>query len=305
MSCICGGGNSNSGILSCRGLMGVGRKLIVVQKYNSLGVRNSIDVTGATTIDQAFFDALVNQADVSKRFYPLPLMDNIEDVKGDSLKETLNSNEELFISEGIRTFTGVMVEQSAKFLSVLKSMRCTNNAVYIIDKGGKLIGELSDDGTLLYPIDVSQATWDPKLMKTTDATVQKIMLDFAFAPETKDENLNFIAPSEMDDIDLLTLNGLWDISGTFVSSISTKTIVTLEFLYGSAMTKQKVNDLLVADWELYNTTTSLAVTVDTSTESDGTYTLNHAAGVTAADVLTLKVDKDGFSNDTILTITVS
>ena len=154
-ACACSVGNTNTGELSCKGLMGIARKLIVVNKYDSTGARNGIDVSGGTVLNQAYVDALINNTDASKRWYPTPLLDNVEDLKGDSLTETLNSTEELFISEGVRNFTGVMVKETPKMLGILKSMRCVNNAVYIVDKEGKPTGEMSADGNTLYPVDVS------------------------------------------------------------------------------------------------------------------------------------------------------
>lgn len=285
--------------------MAVTRKLIVVQKYDSTGVRNFIDVgAGHAAIDQAYFDALINHTDESKRIFPLPKLDNVDDVKGDPTSETLNSQEILPISDGIRTFTGVMVKESAKMVEVLEAMRCVNNAVYMIDKEGKLIGEMSSDGTKLYPVDVAQATWNARLVKTTDATVQKIQLDFSFEQDVQDGRLNFILPSEMDNVDALALNGLFDLISTITTPTATSLVVQLDFIYGSALTKQKAINLLAADFVLYNTTTSLAVVIDSIAEVDGTYTVSYAAGVTAGDILELKLDKDGYTRELLSTITV-
>ena len=38
----------------------------------------------SSPFDKTFFDGLVNEADKSKRLYPLPAVDNVEDVRADS-----------------------------------------------------------------------------------------------------------------------------------------------------------------------------------------------------------------------------
>ena len=304
--CSCSAGNSNTGTLSCKQMIGVARKLIVVQKTDSTGTRNSIDITGSTNLDQAFFDALVNNSDTSKRWYPLPNVDNVEDVTSDPLTETLNSQEVLYIKQGIRTWSGVMVQETPKTYGDLVAMQCVDNAVYVIDSEGQLIGEVSSDGTKLYPLDITKSTWTPSLYYATDTTTQKVGLKFSFNQDIVDENINMIIPSEMNDVNLLTLNGLLDCetSGSPSASAGGNTVTAIiQTDFGTAMTHTMVEGL-GTDVTVYNTTTSAAIAITGSTEATaGHYVFSHGGGVNLNDVLTLAVNKDGYSAATIATIT--
>ena len=303
-ACECSSGNSNTGIVSCKAMMSVTRKLIVVQKYDSTGARNGIDVSGVTTLDQAYVTALINQTDATKRWFPLPKVDNVEDTKGDSKTETANSDEVFFISEGARTFTGVMFKETPQSLAQVKAMRCVDNAVFIVDRLGNLIGELSDDLKTLYPVDVNSATWNASLVKTTDSTVQKIQLDFNYSIDVQDENLNFITQSEFDGVDFLSANGLLDVIASPATAVPSAMIAALTYLYGTAVTRSKVKGLVMADFAIYNNTTSATVTLVSVSEVDGVYTLIYSAGVSEGDVLHLSITADGYTNEKLADITV-
>jgi len=289
--CNCENGLSNMGTPSCQSVQSVTKKLIYVPIRNSAGVRNSIDITDV--IDQAYLTARINDADETSRWYPAPYIENVEDTKGDSTFESLNSGSNIFIQEGPRTFTGVYIKQSTQFLGKLKSGRCVDFGVYMIDIDGNLTGSVSTDGTLLYPVAVDKETFNPMLMKATDTTVAKIQVSFEFARTERDENLRSIAADAIT-ADLLGANGLLDAAITVSGITATSAVLTIATSYGSFGSPIMVEGLLAANISLYNVTDSLAVTTATLTETaEGVYTATFAAQV-AAEVIRVSLAKDGF-----------
>jgi len=291
-ACQCNLGFENTGVPNCQPIAQVAKKLIVVPLYANDGTRNQIDLTA--TLDAAYFSALINNTDSTKRFYPLPLIDNVEDVRADSITETLNSGQEIFVQKGTRTFTGVLVRQSSVFYSKIDNLRCFEFGIFVVDKSGNIIGSIdADDATKLNPIQVDQNTWNPILVKTTDTTVQKVQINFAWSSVEEDGNLRIIEASEIDT-NALNLSGLLDVNSV-ISAISTTGFTnTMTLDYGSAVNKIAVEGWVASDFSLYNNTTAAAVVITSTTESSaGVYDFIIPAQ-TSADNLTLSGQKDGY-----------
>jgi len=294
--CDCNLGLSNTGTPSCQPLAGVTKKLIIVPITADDGTLNRIDIAN-DTLDETFFDGKYNNADTSKRWYPTPLIDNIEDTRADALTETLNSGQNLKVQDGARAFNGVMVNQEGVFLGKLETAGCTDVGVYHIDKEGNLVGSLSSDGLFLEPIAVDKGTWNVILVKTTDTTVPKVQLTFEYLSTEKDADLRLYSASDISGFDTLNSEGLLDVNGTeFGVATTTGFVVDLKLDYGPVASLIAVEGWVAADFSLFNETDVLTVVITSVTESatvDGRYTFVIPAQ-TSADVLTLTDVKDGF-----------
>jgi hypothetical protein len=291
MSCSCDVSLSNTGRPNCQPIQSVTKSIFVVQKYANDGTLNSV-LTSAT-FNAAFFTARVNDADPSKRWYPITEIKNVTVTKADSIFENFDDASKIFIREGLKSFTGIIPKADPTFLGKIKGLRCAEFGVYVVDKDGNLIGS-STNTTNLYPIMVDAASWNPVLVSATDTTIQKIALNYDYSIDELDENLQMILSTEITGVNLLTVEGLLDVysTNTAVSTSSFKAKLTTS--YGSIVNKQVVKGLVAADFALYNVTTSLAVTILTATESPaGTYTFTFAAQ-TAGNVLRLTPTKNGF-----------
>jgi hypothetical protein len=293
MFCSCNSSLGNLGNPSCDTLQSVTKKIIYVPIYNSLGVRNAILKTDI--LNESYVSAKINHADESVRWYPSPTIENVEDTKAEAIFESLNSGANIFIQEGVRTFTGVHVKQSATFLGKLKSGKCVSFGVYLIDNDGNLTGSISTDGTKLYPIMVDKDTFQPTLIKATDTTVAKVQVSFEFSRIERDENLKMITANDFVGVDLLSLNGLLDGYVAISDDTTTSVTATITTSYGSFTSPIKIEGLLLADFTLFNVTDNAAVTITSVTEtSAGVYVLEFAAQ-SAADSMRLTVAKTGFS----------
>lgn len=287
-TCKCGVGLSNTGT-ACTPIMQVAKKIIMVPYYDDAGAINSVTLSGGP-FNAAYFSALVNQADKSKRWFPLPELKNVVDERAENRTQTFDDGSSVFIAEGDRSFTGLLVKGTPRLKGKIESARCVEVGVYIVDKNGNLIGVL--DGTKLLPIKLDEASVSARLMKTTDTTIQMLELKFNFHSDEKDENLAMIACDELD-YNLLNLKGLLDISASFSNVTDTSMEVTLKTEYGTPLNPVLDEGLLAADFALYNDTTAAPVVIISAPESpDGTYTLTYAAQ-TSLDVLFLTPDKEG------------
>lgn len=296
VGCDCNVGLSDTGRPNCVPLFSVTNNLIQVPLYDADGNRNGIDLTA--TLPNWVAD-LVNAADPSQRWFPIPTFENVELPKADSQFEEANSGRMAFLRQGKRSFSGELWadDSTPTFLGKLQKGRCVEFGVYVVDVNGNLIG--SKEGDFLYPIPVDNASWDPKFNFATDSTVQKIMLGFDF-DRNFDESTMYMITSNEAGVDFTTLRGLVDVNLTFVGTPSaTSLVVEAAFDYGTALNLIKYTGAdATGDWVLENTTLSSVVTIDSVTEGpNGTYTIAYSTGVTAPEEIKLSVNKTGFDGN--------
>lgn len=300
--CSCNVTLGNTGTPNCYPVMGVTKKAFIVPYYDDAGSVNRIDLS-TLTFDQTYLDGKINATDDSQRWFPLPEFKNVEDVKGDSLTESFNDGSVVFIQEGARTFNAVMLKQSSVFLGKLKEARCTEIGVFFVDQNGNFIGSQIEEG-FLYPIKIDENTWNPVLMKSTDTTIQKIMLSFEFDRNELDENLRMITANSIT-ADLLNSRGLLDVNAAYSAISTTGFTATMTLDYGNVLDPLKFKGAVLADFTLYNETTAASVVITSVTESsDGVYDFVIPAQ-TSADVMTLTLSKNGYelySSDVTVTI---
>lgn len=289
LGCKCDLGLSNTGKPNCVTLQSVTSKLVLVPLKDSTGAKNYLDL--ATTINEATFTALINQADSSKRWFPLGLFENVEMAKADSTFEEAPSGRKVFIKQGKRSFAGELWNETPQLLGKIQDNRCVDFGVYVVDVNGNLIG--SKVGTKLYPIPVDNESFEAKLMFATDSTAQKVMVAFDFY-RLFDESTLWLVTADEASLDFNNLEGLLDVNMAFASITATGAVATLTLDYGTAINPIKVKGLVKADLALYNVTSSSSVTITTATESaDGVYTLVFPSQ-TSASTLRLSLVKNGY-----------
>lgn len=289
--CVCNAGLSNTGT-ACTPIMQKAEKIIVVPYYDKDGIINYIDLTTAT-FTPAYFSGLVNQSDKSKRWYPLPEVLNVEDTRADNKMEEFNDGSSVFISEGIRSFSGLLVKGTPQLKAKIEAIRCLPVGIFIVDKSGNLIGAYKS-ANKLYPIKLESASVSAKLVKTTDSTIQKLELHFTFHNDEKDEDLRMVACNEMS-YDLHEITGLLDINATFSNITTTGFRVCLSTDYGTVLNPVMDEGMVIGDVDLYNNTDSAPVTPLTVVEDSnepGCYNVTFAAQ-TSADVLFMTITRTG------------
>jgi hypothetical protein len=265
----------------------------MVPLKNSLGVANFIDLTAP--LPNWVVD-LVNNANESERWFPLPAFENVELPKADSQFEEANSGRMAFLRQGKRSFVGELWGEysTPTLLGKLLAGRCVEFGIYVVDVNGNLIGSKVGNG--LYPIPVDEQSWDPKFMFATDSTVQKIMLGFDFDRLFDESTMYMITPTEAG-INFNDLDGLIDVNLTETVQVTT---VSVEFTaaldYGTALNPIIFQGAVLADFDLFDVTNAAPVVIEALAEAPaGTYTITQTlVPFVPGDVYRVSVDKLGF-----------
>ena len=96
--CTCKQGIANTGTPNCSTSIEVPVKLFVQSLYDSEGNKNMIDLSTIASpedLDNAFFSAMINDSDVSKRLFPFPKMKNVENTRGENRVESFKDGSKL------------------------------------------------------------------------------------------------------------------------------------------------------------------------------------------------------------------
>ena len=292
LGCNCDAGLSNTGLPACLPIQSVTSTLIMVPLKDSTGVANGIDLSAPVPV----WNDKINDADDTKRWFPLPAFENVELPKADSQFEEANSGRMAFLRQGKRSFSGELwsEDSSPTLLSKLQNNRCVDFGVYIVDVNGNLVGSKRDG--YLYPIPVDNPSFDPRYMFATDSTVSKIMVAFDFDRLFDEGTMYMITPEEAG-INFNDLTGLIDVNFNDVVEVANTSITfDAEFDYGTAYNLIKLKGLVASDFALYDNTNSATFPIGSVTENlplEGNYTLN--AVFVTGDSYTASIDKDGSS----------
>ncbi len=284
--CACTGTILNTGSPTKQRVIASGVKLIAVNMKADDGSVN--EILASDTIDQAYIDALINNEDKSKRWFPIGVFKNQEDVRGDAITESFSDGSTILTQQGLRTYLGMLINFAAAYLEALESFKCQSFGLFVIDDCGGLTGAISKDELSLRPIRINEKSWNPTYTKSTPTVSGKVNLGFEFSQLERDKTLRVINESEITGV-LLDEEGLLPLKGTTSNITTTGFIVALKVDYDifQDVSKEVVPGWLVTDYALFNKTDNLPIVITSVTEApEGTYTFVIPAQ-TSADVLEL------------------
>lgn len=288
---------ANTGF-GCTPIMEVVEKFIEVSYFKEDGTINEIDLTD--TFNLAYFTALVNDADETLRWYPLPFVKNMVDERADSDFESFDDKTRIERQVGIRSVKTIITTLgnnagavSPQMVGKINDKKCKVSGLFGITKSKQLVGEMINDG-FLAPIRIDNGSLSAILVKTgSGAITQKINLGFDWHIDVQDERLRTLEADEMTT-DISLINGLLDVTSTYSAIGQTSFKATLKTIFGTVLNPVLVEGLVAGDMALYNITDSGNVAITTAVEApDGTYTISYASQ-SVADVLRLTITKDGF-----------
>jgi len=293
--CSCGVSLQNTGTPGCIPVRGVTKQIILVPIIANDGSYNYIDPSD--TLDSAYFTALINQSDDSKRWYPVGPFKNVEGERADPIKESFNDGSSVFIRQGVRSFNGIILKGGPELLNQLNSNRCSSFGAYIVDANGSVTGKVKNDDGFLYPIEIQGASFNGKLVFTTDTTIEKIQLMFEYGVDEKDEDLRTIMATSITGINLANVGGLINTYYKVISASTTSLVVDIFNKYGDFITGSPVEGLVVNDFvssdsltmaKVYDITDDVDITITSIAESNsqaGRYTILLSGGVASGDDL--------------------
>lgn len=314
--CACNAGMNNTGV-GCSTIFKDTRGLIFVPLYANDGTRNGILLSA--TLNQAYFDALINNSDTSKRWYPIAQSDGLKDVESvrpEPVYQTATDGSMNKVRDGIKPFKGEIrgIYATPYYVGQLNGIICQQNGgFYKIDRDGNLIGNISADGLTLYPITIDTQSFNAKFVEATpDKNVTSIELVFNFAQTMLDQNLVMIACSELGGVVVMNLAGLVDVCATFSLITVNGFTMKLTTKFGTAINPLTDQGRVAADFissvtgttskirRTNNTPADVSVlTVTESVTSPGTYVVTVTAG-TSADTWQIKLTKAGRDYSCIL-----
>jgi len=289
--------------------MEVVEKFIEVSYFKADGTINEIDLTD--TFNLAYFTALVNDADETLRWYPLPFVKNMVDERADSDFESFDDKTRIERQVGIRSVKTIITTLgnnagavSPQMVGKINDKKCKVSGLFGVTKSKQLVGEMINDG-FLAPIRIDNGSLMAILVKTgSGAITQKINLGFDWHIDVQDERLRTLEADEMTT-DISLLNGLLDVTSVYSAIGQTSFKATLKTIFGTVLNPLLVEGLVAGDMALYNITDSANVTITTAVEApDGTYTISYATQ-SVADVLRLTITKDGYDFTAVTANTIT
>jgi hypothetical protein len=305
--CDCGAGIKNTGIPSCVDIFDTMNIPWFSKKKNNSAVKNSIDLSGGV-YDQTFFEALVNEADNSSRWFPVKPIENHTWTQNDPEEVTTTTGNTFVTRDGNVTVVFELWDVPATYYKKFKSTICPEMQFVFADVAGNLVGDASEafTGDILKGIPIQKGSMKVLFFPKQDGGRSMMRVTFTIPHTFEVGDINFIAASAMT-YDVNDITGLIDVNGTVVGTpTTTGFVVDLKLDYGTATEPIVFEGGVVANFTLAEVTpTPGAITITSVTESltvDGRYTFVIPTA-TSGDVLRLSLAKTGYEM-TPVTVTI-
>ena len=230
--CNCGDGQQNLGVLSCFDAFESVKKHIRVNIFDSQGVRNSIEFSALVEgkLTDAYILDKLTEDDLSKRWFITPnTYENVEPSRTDSTRETMSSGIDYLIDTGVKVFQGIIPKTAGVLAQRMNSGACSRFGNFEIDTSGSLKGEMSADGSKLFPVEVSQGSFEAVEIDPIEGSqVQRLQITFQYAKTVNEGQLRIISTEDIE-VDLLNVNGTLDGD---LAETGTATVTTFSVLFG-------------------------------------------------------------------------
>lgn len=289
--CVTTGANGNTGRSNAELEQAQSYGYFLFNRFDDEGNQNMIldtdFVNGVLPAD--YINQKINEADASKRWYPLQDFKATTNERADPNTETPTGGNNQITDLGVRALTAQIWGVSPKYKRNLDKLACKELVVIYIDDCGSLWGKVTESApTQFKGFRVANKTFEARWIPAVEGVVAKIQINFEIDQVEKDGDLCGIPASALGT-DLLDVQGLLNAKPTISSISTTGFVAQIDLEYGGFTKEKGVTGLLAADFLLYNNTSDAAVTITTVTEStstEGQYTFVIPAQ-TSADNLTL------------------
>lgn len=289
--CSCNSPYGVTGRPGCPPIWSVTRHLIFVPLFKDDGTEFSVSQADFTA--WANLEPLLNSANDKDRLYPVLDLEDVQNVRAESIFKEYGSGTRIKVRKGQKTFTGIFPEGDSIFLGNLERFGCHPFGVIALDTEGNAIYRKKAGSTDLYPMPYDQRTWEVMQKDATDDDVLSIMLNFQFKNALKDSDIRMIPAAELDwqPDDLYGLLSADAVYSSITTAGFTSTITTE---YGDAVTGLILTDFTLN--EISPTPADITSNIASVTESaDGVYDFVFTTPETSADVLRLSASKDRFT----------
>lgn len=267
-ACSCSDGIPNSGF-ACGPLMKRAYKFVFLQTYDSTNAKNKI--LFSDTLNQAYFTALINQEDASKRWFPTPALTNPGTARAEAKYFESDSGSKYFLQQGTRSAEAMIIEGAyPQIQGQLEALRCVSElSMYVITESGQLIGKLSDDELSLEPFKLSPQSLTPIFNPLTASEPQHIKLSFDYDISEADSKIRMFDCNEVGGADLLALRGLLDLNIAVSSQTQEGFVLTISTDFGTMKNPVMVTGLTAESFRSFDSGEAGFVFVDNgSSEAD-------------------------------------
>lgn len=247
------------------------------------GTENYIDLTdvavvGAGKLLSSYIDAQINNADGSKRWYPVTYSE-VTPAPREYQTQGLTNGVNLKVGKTPEGFVGVAYARSAKYIKAVQGFSCNRAAKYGVDSCGNLLGIEDKANKRLYPILIQDGTFDSRVLPAiAGSQAAGVEVDYQISILNDDASYALIADVSIES-NLLALNGLLDVcvEVTNVEGTNDGFTIVQTTRFGDTLAP-----VIVAGWETADYTltdsTGATVTITGVTESpEGTYTFAFTA----------------------------
>ncbi len=305
--CDCSGGAKNMGTPGCLPLLARPQKFAFTNRVANDGTLNKIEL--GDTLDQAYFDALINNTNPSKKLFVSQTVNKVADARAEFNTFDIDGFA-ITTSEGVRTVAFTVIDgASPRMAEAFNSRACLDDAFYTFSVNDQIGGNGSVAGELR-PFRIKRntmrAVYNPE-SKDPEAPAM-VMVQFALSEREHDKDIAFIPYGTGDnDVQIIVndLTGLIDVTMEPAASITTTTFIVDMYLTGIGNHLEPVpfTGGVLADFTLKELTpTPATITITSVTESltvPGRYAFVQPTA-TSADTQRLSFAKAGYeATDTI------
>lgn len=265
---------------------GVGQRMYIQRRIADDGTKNGLPSSFTGT--QVEWDALTQDADTSKRLYPVGLLKDIENVLGDDITASFSDGSTQITADGIRTVSLFIPNVDNVFTGKLGNQDCFDVMVYFSDKCGNYRGYKVDGVDLFTGVAIQQGTFRSKWQEASNTAPAGSNVSFEFSTLALDSNLSQFNADEL----VVSPN---EIEGLNDFNVEVTALIATGFLGIATQDSALCNELpftgaVLGSWILTNKTTNLVVAVSGATEAPtGSYTFAFIAQ-TAGDKMELTFD---------------
>lgn len=296
VACKCDEGISSLFVGGCKGLVDITSRAIFLERFDSTGNRNFLDVS-TSPIPASVFTSAFKNVDATKRFHITPVVMNPTWVPNEDNLQTFDGGQIEKLSDGTTIITLTIVNVSPQEAANYKKLECGTNDLMLVTESGQLIGYASPDDITagkLYGLPVQNIAVLATPSKT-NASVPTVVITITLS---KTLNLGHIVTVEPSDIlaNLLEVSEPKAVVLTAVGAPTTTTLkVKVDSTYYGINGAQPIVGLVASDFTLTKLPSTLVTPTSVVENPDGTYTFTFATA-TSADVYRTSISSTASAN---------
>jgi len=276
----------NTGENPCKQIQDIARNIGLTFTKDASGASKLYNV-GAQIAAFAGMKALIDAPAPADRIYWLTEIENVTNLREDSVFQTFNSGRTAKVRDGFKNFVGMLVGAPYEMLGEIKALSCKALSALVMDKSNNVIGYNGGSASFMKPIRINTSSFDAVYVEPTETEAGGIMIKFQWAISQTDENLRVVKSGDLDYTSE-DLYGLLTVIGSSNSLTDSGVNLILKTVYGEPVTGLLIGDFALAE---VSPTPGVIALVSVTETTSGNYSLVWAAQ-DPADVLALTITKE-------------